>query len=141
MKRFAVIRRTLTLVNVCNVRQSYPQSNKSYPQVIHRSIKLSTGAGKLSTSYPQAEANVCSAGRGRGANVCLVRRASKRFLQIFKTRVIISYCIALSHVYQRIPPLSNVFPRSPSYSQHIPNVIQTNHPPTKRIPTSSSVSQ
>lgn len=116
VKRFTVIRRTLTMVNVCNVRKSYPQAKKSYPQVIHRRTKLSTGSGKLSTSYPQAEANVCSAGRGRGANVCLGRRASKRFLQIFKTRVIISYRIELSNVFQSYPTYSKAIQRIPNIS-------------------------
>ena len=86
LKRFADDIRTIRRQTVANVRQSYPQANKSYPQVIHRCRKV---IHKLSTSYPQAEENVCSAGRGRGANVCSSRRASKRFLQIFKTRVII----------------------------------------------------
>src|SRR5699024_7618686 len=89
LKRFTDDIRTIRRPTVANVRKSYPQANKSYPQVIHTNNKLSTGAGKLSTSYPQEESNVCSAGRGRGANVCLGRRASERFLQIFKTRVII----------------------------------------------------
>src|SRR5699024_5594320 len=73
LKRFTDDIRTIRRQTVSNVRKSYPQfiesfpqANKSYPQVIHTSIKLSTGAGKLSTSYPQAEANVCSAGRGGG---------------------------------------------------------------------------
>ena len=110
----------------------------TFVKVIH---KLSTGKStplkvihKLSTSYPQAEANVCSAGRGRGANVCSSRRVPKRFLQIFKTRVIISYRIALSIVFQSYPPYSKSI-------QRIPNVLQSNHPPIKVIPTSSNVIQ
>ena len=117
-----------------NVRQSYPQVNK----VIH---KLSTGKStplkvihNLSTSYPQAEANVCSAGRGRGANACSSRRASKRFLQIFKTRVIISYRIALSIVFQSYPPYSKAI-------QRIPNVLQLIISPYKRPPPLSNVFQ
>ena len=88
----------------------------TFVKVIH---KLSTGKStplkvihKLSTSYPQAEANVCSAGRGRGANACSSRRVPKRFLQIFKTRVIISYRIALSIVLQSYPTYPQRHPTS-----------------------------
>ena len=116
MKRFTSVIRTIRRQTVANVRKSYPQAHKSYPQVIHRSRKFSTGAGKFSTSYPQAEANVCSAGRGRGANACSSRRAPKRFLQIFKTRVIISYRIALSIVFQSYPSYSKVIHRIPKLS-------------------------
>ena len=56
MKRFTSVIRTIRRPSVSNVR-------KSYPQVIHRLRKV---IHNLSTSYPQAEANVCSAGRGRG---------------------------------------------------------------------------
>ena len=46
LKRFADDIRTIRRQTVVNVRKSYPQAKKSYPQVIHRSIKLST-------TYPQ----------------------------------------------------------------------------------------
>lgn len=117
MKRFTSVIRTIRRQTVSNVR-------KSYPQVIHRCRKV---IHNLSTSYPQAESNVCSAGRGRGANVCSSRRAPKRFLQIFKTRVIISYRIALSIVFQSYP----------TYPQHL--LLQLNV--LQRIPKLSSVLQ
>src|SRR5699024_6188360 len=93
----------------------------SYPQASQRH-------SKLSTTYPQAESNVCSAGRGRGANVCSSRRAPKRFLQIFKTRVIKLLYPTYPNDFQRIPPSSkliilqlNVSQRPPPFS----NVIQS----------------
>ena len=144
LKRFADDIRTIRRQTVSNVR-------KSYPQVIHRCRKV---IHKLSTSYPQAEANVCSAGRGRGANVCSSRRAPKRFLQIFKTRVIISYRIALSIVFQsypsyskaihRVPKLSLVFQSYPTFSNVSPTSSKAILPQLNvllRSPTSSKVSQ
>src|SRR5699024_5018690 len=94
---------------------SYPHVNK----VIHRCRKvihkLSTGGGER-----------VFGGEGRGANVCSSRRASKRFLQIFKTRVIKLLYPTYPNVLQRIPPSSkaillqlNVSQRPPTYSKAI----------------------
>src|SRR5699024_9444586 len=86
LKRFTDDIRTIRRPTVANVRKSYPQANKSYPQA-------SQLHSKLSTTYPQvihSRNRTCvRRGGGGGANVCLGRRASKRFLQIFKTRVVI----------------------------------------------------
>ena len=123
LKRFASVIRTIRRQTVSNVR-------KSYPQVIHRRRRTCVRRGG-----------------GGGANVCSSRRAPKRFLQIFKTRVIISYRIALSIVFQSYPPYSKAIHRIPklssvlqSYPSH-PQLTPTNHPPIKVIPTSSNVVQ
>src|SRR5699024_12202589 len=100
LKRFTDDIRTIRRPTVANVRKSYPQANKSYPQVKRSLLLVIHRLVNATQSYPQVKRSLLLVihsrsrtcvrrGGGGGANVCLGRRASKRFLQIFKTRVVI----------------------------------------------------
>ena len=64
-KRFADDIRTIRRQTVSNVRKSYPQAHKSYPQVIHRSRKLSTGGGERVFGGEGAGGRTCVRVAGR----------------------------------------------------------------------------
>src|SRR5699024_5914552 len=55
LKRFTDDIRTIRRPTVANVRKSYPQANKSYPQVIHRLVNATQ-------SYPQVIHKLSTAG-------------------------------------------------------------------------------
>src|SRR5699024_9309419 len=55
LKRFTDDIRTIRRQTVANVRKSYPQANKSYPQVIHR-------LANATQSYPQLIHKLSTAG-------------------------------------------------------------------------------
>src|SRR5699024_6893715 len=105
---------------VANVRKSYPQANKSYPQVIHRLVNATQ-------SYPQLihRRNRTCVRRGGGGGRTSVRVAGRlkdsyKFLKLG----------SLFSNVQRYPTSSNVL-------LGIPNVLQSNPPSIKRPPTYS----